>query len=238
MEKRDSLISVQTRVEQCRKCERLVEWRERVAVEKTRRYSAEEYWGRAVPGFGDLEAGILIIGLAPAAHGGNRTGRMFTGDRSGEWLYRALYRVGFASRSISVSRDDGLVLKECYITAVVHCAPPENKPTTGEISDCFPYLLEEIKLLKRVRIMVGLGRLAFDSTVKAIEIIDQKKFSPKPLFKHGAVYTLREELSLIASYHPSQRNTFTGTLTEGMFDGVFERAKLLMSQLRGTRRFA
>jgi uracil-DNA glycosylase family 4 len=174
---------------------------------------------------------VLIVGLAPAAHGGNRTGRIFTGDRSGDWLYRALYRGGFANQPTSVSRTDGLELNDCYITAVIHCAPPANKPTPDEIGNCRPYLLREIELLNGLTVVVALGRLAFDAAIAAIGLEEkegQGRRTPRPPFKHGAEVPLRGGLTLIASFHPSQQNTFTGKLTEPMFDQVFTRTRAII----------
>lgn len=213
----------------CRKCPRLVKWREKIASEKISRFKDWNYWGRPVPGFGDPGAQLLIIGLAPAAHGGNRTGRMFTGDRSGDWLYRALHKFGFANQPISISKDDGLKLNNCYITAIVHCAPPENKPTRKEIQNCNLYLKNEIKFLKNLEVIVTLGQLAFSTTIKTLSEIGFVKLNGNLKFYHSNEITLlkpnKKHLKLICSYHPSQRNTFTGKLTETMFDKIFERAK-------------
>ncbi len=220
---------LQRKVVQCRKCPRLVKWRERVAREKTRRFEHEEYWGRPNPGFGDPVARLLLIGLAPAAHGGNRTGRMFTGDRSGDWLYRALHKFGFASQPTSVSRSDGLKLEDCYITATCRCAPPQNKLLPSEIRNCRPFLLTELRLLGKVRVIVGLGKVGFDSAVKCLATLGIASFLKKPAFEHGAKYLVSEKLTLLASYHPSQQNTFTGRLTEPMFDSVLRTAKQLVN---------
>jgi uracil-DNA glycosylase family 4 len=232
-----SIASIQGQVVDCFRCPRLVEWREQVAREKVRRFAGEEYWGRPVPSFGDTRARLLILGLAPAAHGGNRTGRVFTGDRSGDWLFRALHRAGFANKPTSVRRGDGLQLSDCYITAVIHCAPPDNKPLPDEITNCRPYLLREVELLKTVRVVVALGKLAFDAAIAAIgmpaDMTDSptagKRKPPRPKFSHGAECRLRGGLTLIASFHPSQQNTFTGKLTEPMFDRIFSRANELIS---------
>jgi uracil-DNA glycosylase family 4 len=223
-----TLIPLQKQIVKCELCPRLVEWRTSIAREKTLRFRDQEYWGKPVPSFGDPDARVLIVGLAPAAHGGNRTGRIFTGDRSGDWLYRALYRAGFANQPTSVSRNDGLELNDCYITAVIHCAPPANKPAPDEIGNCRPYLLREIELLKRITVVIGLGRLAFDAAITAIgleENQDEGRRSPRPPFKHSAEVLLRGGLSLIGSFHPSQQNTFTGKLTEPMFDRIFSRTR-------------
>ena len=226
-----ALVPLRKEIVKCELCPRLVEWRTSVAREKTLRFQDQEYWGRPVPGFGDPHARVLIVGLAPAAHGGNRTGRIFTGDRSGDWLYRALYRAGFANQPTSVSRNDGLELNDCYITAVIHCAPPANKPAPDEIGNCRPYLLREIELLETLTVVVALGRLAFDAAIASIgmeEKAEQGRRRPRPAFKHGAEVPLRGGLSLIASFHPSQQNTFTGKLTEPMFDQVFSRTRAIV----------
>ena len=223
------LEALQKEIVNCFRCPRLVEWRERVAHEKVRRFAHEEYWGRPVPSFGDPAARLLVVGLAPAAHGGNRTGRVFTGDRSGDWLYRALHRAGFANQATSTDRRDGLKLTDCWITAVIHCAPPDNKPLLSEIQNCRPYLLNELNLLDRVCVIVALGRLAFDAILASVEIPKERK-KARPKFSHAAEFDLREDLKLIASFHPSQQNTFTGRLTEPMFDHIFSRARALIEQ--------
>lgn len=229
MSESEILEAVQEEIINCFRCPRLVEWRERVAREKVRRFANEEYWGRPVPSMGDPAARLLIVGLAPAAHGGNRTGRVFTGDRSGDWVFRALYRAGFANQPLSIKRGDGLKLIDCWINAVIHCAPPDNKPLPDEIRNCRPYLLREMTLLNRVRVIVALGRLAFDTVLASVET-DGRPKSPRPKFAHGAEVDLRSDLKLIASFHPSQQNTFTGRLTEPMFDYVFERARSVIEQ--------
>ncbi len=204
----------------CRACPRLVEWREKVAVEKRAAFMHEEYWGRPVPGFGDPRARLLVVGLAPAAHGANRTGRMFTGDRSGEWLYRALYRAGFASRPTSEHRDDGLRLLGAYLTAPVRCAPPANKPTPAERDRCRPFLERELALLTELRVIVALGQFGYRA------IADHLGLRPRPRFGHG-LEVEAGELTVVCSYHVSQQNTFTGRLTEPMLDQVFARARQL-----------
>ena len=227
----EALNALQAEIINCARCPRLVEWRERVAREKVRRFAGEQYWGKPVPSLGDARAQLFIIGLAPAAHGGNRTGRIFTGDRSGDWLYRALYRAGFANQPTSVQRGDGLKLQDCYITAAVHCAPPDNKPLPDEISNCRPYLLREIELLKHLRVVVALGRLAFDAAISSFGLPTQDHSArriARPKFAHGAECQLRHGATLIASFHPSQQNTFTGRLTEPMFDHIFTRARDLL----------
>jgi uracil-DNA glycosylase len=223
----DSLAALQDRIVRCRLCPRLVEWREQVGREKVRRFADQEYWARPVPSFGDPGARLLVIGLAPAAHGGNRTGRIFTGDRSGDWLFRALHKAGFANQPVSVHRNDGLRLRDCYVTAAVRCAPPQNKPLPQEITNCRPYLLRELEFLKRVRVIVALGRLAFDVAIASVGLEEQA--SRRPKFSHGAECQLRNGVKLIASFHPSQQNTFTGKLTEPMFDRVFTRASEVIS---------
>lgn len=212
----------------CRACPRLVDWRESVAKIKRRQYADCEYWGKPVPSFGDPNARLLIVGLAPAAHGANRTGRIFTGDRSGDWLYNALFTFGFANQPLSTGRDDGLELRDCYITAAVRCAPPANKPSGDEFEHCRPYLLQELQLLENVRVIIALGKIAFDSVIGCSKILGWKEFSKKPQFKHGNKVKIKESLYLLASYHPSQQNTFTGKLTRRMFLSVFKKAKSLL----------
>ena len=202
----------------CRACPRLVEWREKVAREKRAAYRAETYWGRPVPGFGDPEARLLIVGLAPAAHGANRTGRMFTGDRSGDFLYAALHRTGYANQPTAVSRDDGLELRDAYITAPVRCAPPQNKPTPAERDACAPFLERELALLEGVRVFLVLGGFGYQVLARALEL------RPRPRFGHGVEAELADGRAVICSYHVSQQNTFTGRLTESMLDAVLERA--------------
>jgi uracil-DNA glycosylase family 4 len=219
------LEGLTARIVACRQCPRLVQWREQVAREKRAAFRAEDYWGRPVPGFGDPRARLLVCGLAPAAHGGNRTGRVFTGDRSGDWLYGALYRAGFANQPTSTHRGDGLRLTDCYITACVRCAPPENKPTTEERDTCLGYLVEELKLLNRVRVIVCLGSFAWDGVLRALQTRGHTA-KRKPRFGHGAEAAVGPYI-LLGSYHPSQQNTFTGRLTEPMLDAVFARARVL-----------
>jgi uracil-DNA glycosylase family 4 len=206
----------------CRQCPRLVEWREQVAREKKREFRDWDYWGKPVPSFGDINARVLIIGLAPGAHGANRTGRMFTGDSSGRWLFRALHKAGFASQPTWERRDDGMKLMDCYITAACHCAPPGNKPLTEEIANCNAYLREELATMKNIRVVIALGKIAFDTYLKTAGI------KPLPEFAHNRQYDL--DPILIASYHPSRQNTNTGKLTEVMFDAVFARALRLLQR--------
>jgi uracil-DNA glycosylase family 4 len=206
----------------CRSCPRLVEWRERVAREKTARFADQTYWGRPVPGFGDPAAGILVVGLAPAAQGGNRTGRIFTGDRSGDFLFRSLHRVGLSNQPTSVSRDDGLRLIRAYLSAVNRCAPPDNKPTPAERDTCLPFLEREIAALERLRVLVALGAFAWDGALRALSALGHPT-RPRPRFGHAAEASVGPFM-LLGSYHPSQQNTFTGKLTPAMLDAVFERA--------------
>jgi uracil-DNA glycosylase family 4 len=208
----------------CRACPRLVEWRERVAHEKRAAFRDEPYWGRPVPGFGDPTARVLVAGLAPAAHGGNRTGRVFTGDRSGDWLFGSLYRLGFANQPTSVSAHDGLELRDAYVTAGVRCAPPENKPTPVERDRCLPYLERELALLDRVRVVVVLGGFAYAAIARVLAACDSPLPVPRPKFTHGLVVRTARFV-VLGCYHPSQQNTFTGRLTEPMIDDVFRRAR-------------
>jgi len=231
----DSLDRVTEEVVTCRACPRLVAWRELVAEEKRASFRDETYWGRPVPGFGDPAASLLVVGLAPAAHGGNRTGRVFTGDRSGDWVFRAMWKAGFANQPTSVAADDGLQLTGAWVAAVVRCAPPANKPTPAERDRCMPYLARELALLAGVRVVVALGQFAYDAACRLLAV------RPRPRFGHGVEVPLMAEGSqhrrtLICSYHPSQQNTFTGTLTEPMFDAVFARARELSSEDRGPSR--
>jgi uracil-DNA glycosylase family 4 len=220
-----TLIELNARIIACRACPRLVRWREQVAREKRAAYRDQEYWGRPVPGFGDPQARVLLCGLAPAAHGGNRTGRVFTGDRSGDWLFAALYRVGFANQPTSIRPGDGLRLKDCYITACVRCAPPANRPTPQERDRCLPYLVADLRLLRRVRVLVCLGGFAWDGALRALRETGQIA-RPRPRFGHAAEAVVGCQ-TLIGCYHPSQQNTFTGRLTEPMIDAVLARAREL-----------
>jgi uracil-DNA glycosylase len=209
----------------CRRCPRLVEWREAVARNPPLRFAGQRYWARPLPGFGDPAARILIVGLAPAAHGGNRTGRIFTGDRSGDFLFGALYRAGLANQPQSMSRDDGLALRTTYVTAVNRCCPPANRPTPEERDACLPYLVRELRLLTDVRVIVALGAFAWDGALRAAATLGVTA-QPRPRFGHGAEASVGQ-WSLIGSFHPSQQNTFTGRLTSAMIDGVLARAKTL-----------
>ena len=211
----------------CRHCPRLVDWREQMAEEKRSAFRTESYWGRPVPGFGDAAARLLIVGLAPAAHGANRTGRMFTGDRSGEWLYRALARSGFANTRYSGHKKDGLELKNAYVTAIVRCAPPQNKPQPRERDNCLPFLDQEMKLLTQVSVIVALGAYAWDGCLRLLsKYLNVPR--PKPTFRHGGEAEMGR-YRMIGSYHPSQQNTFTGKLTEPMLDAVFSQAQAYVS---------
>ena len=219
------LARLEAEVVACRRCPRLVQWRERVAREKRAAFADWDYWGRPVPGFGDPAARVLVLGLAPAAHGGNRTGRVFTGDRSGDWLFGALHRCGFANQPRSVARDDGLRLRDCFVTAAVRCAPPANRPTPEERAACQPYLEREVALLSGVRVVVCLGGFAWDVALRMRTQLGEPPPRPRPRFGHGV--ELPGDLTLLGSYHPSQQNTFTGRLTEEMLDAVLGRAREL-----------
>ena len=223
----DGLDGLTAEIVSCRKCPRLVRYREAVAWTKRAAFREWVYWGKPVPGFGDPDARLLIVGLAPAAHGGNRTGRVFTGDRSGDWLYRALHRAGFANRPTSVSKDDGLELRDCYIAAAVRCAPPQNKPTRAEFARCQPYLEREMMLLSNLRAVVALGEVAMDTFLRVWRTTGHIASSPKPRFRHGGTWSL-PPITLLASYHPSQRNTSTRLLSEPMFDGIFRIARKIL----------
>ena len=222
---RDSLDQVRDEIVDCRKCPRLVHWREQVAKEKVARFADWEYWGRPVPGYGDPDARVLILGLAPAAHGGNRTGRIFTGDRSGDFLFASLHRTGFANQPTSVSVDDGLELRDAYVAAVNRCAPPANKPSIEERDNCLPFLEREIRLLDRLKVVVPLGQIAWDGALLALRTIGHT-VKPKPKFGHGAEAPVGP-CTFLGSFHPSQQNTFTGKLTPEMLDEIFDRAREL-----------
>jgi uracil-DNA glycosylase family 4 len=220
--------SLRAEVVACRRCPRLVAHCARVARERRAAFRDWEYWGRPLPGFGDPGARLLIIGLAPAAHGGNRTGRMFTGDRSGDWLYGTLHRFGFANQPTSTRRDDGLRLLDAYVTAAARCAPPANKPVPEELANCRPFLERELQLLRHARVVVTLGKVAFDAFWAARAAAGDPPPRPRPRFAHAARYEL-PDVTLIASYHPSQRNTQTGMLTQAMFNRVFATARRLVA---------
>jgi len=220
-----SLRELNNAIVDCRRCPRLVRWREACAENPPRRFLGNDYWAKPLPGFGDPMARVLIVGLAPAAHGGNRTGRMFTGDRSGDWLYGALHSAGFARQSYSNDRKDGQKLKDCYITAAVRCAPPGNKPSVIEFKRCRSYLVSELNLFKQARIVIALGKIAFDSFLSAYEENGGAVPRPRPKFGHGVMILLPDGIRLICSYHPSQQNTFTGKLTKPMFQSIFDQAR-------------
>jgi uracil-DNA glycosylase family 4 len=208
----------------CRSCARLVRCREAAAAAPPKRFSGDAYWARAVPGFGDPKARLLVVGLAPAAHGGNRTGRVFTGDRSGDWLYAALHRAGYANQPASTGKRDGLALADAYVACIVRCAPPDNKPTPAERDRCLPYFERELALLPRVRAIVALGAFAWDGVLRAAAGLGHVVPRPRPVFTHGATATVGP-WQLFGSYHVSQQNTFTGRLTEPMLDAVFAAAR-------------
>ena len=216
------LRCLQAEIPGCRLCPRLNSWREQTSRDKVARFRHWDYWGRPVPSLGQDNARLLIVGLAPGAHGANRTGRMFTGDRSGEWLYRALYRHGFSSHPQSIHRQDHLKLMDCYITAVIHCAPPSNKANLQEIRNCRPYLQFEWERLSRIRVVLALGRVAFDNIW---DVQRGNNRMGRPCFRHGAEVPLDGDRLLLASFHPSQQNTFTGKLTQPMFDSIFRRIR-------------
>ena len=223
-----SLDRLNTRIVRCRQCPRLVAHREGVAASPPRRHAGEAYWARPLTGFGDPRARLVLVGLAPAAHGGNRTGRMFTGDQSGAWLFNALWETGFASQPTSERPGDGLELADAYITATVRCAPPDNKPTLDEIARCQPYLLEELRVLRHARGFVGLGRIGWSAYLRARRALGAPLPPRAPQFGHGSTVTFPDGTSLIACYHPSQQNTFTGKLTREMLRGVFQSARGLI----------
>jgi uracil-DNA glycosylase family 4 len=222
----DSLPALEREITDCRACPRLVAWREEVAVTKRASFADQEYWGRPVPGFGDPDATVVVLGLAPAAHGGNRTGRVFTGDRSGDWLFAALHAVGMANQPESVSRDDGLELVGCWVGAAVRCAPPANKPTPGERDECLPFAVRELALLTRARAIVCLGGFAWDAALRILTARGDRVPKPRPRFGHGAQAQVGG-LELLGCYHPSQQNTFTGRLAPGMMEDVLRRAREL-----------
>ena len=232
MSPRDSLEALEREVVSCRKCPRLVAWREEVARVKRASFAGETYWARPLPGFGDPRARVVLLGLAPAANGANRTGRVFTGDRSGDFLFAALWRAGFANQPVSRSRDDGLALHDAWITAAVRCAPPANRPTPAERGNCQPWLIAELEQLARMRVLMCLGAFAWDAALRvSAELGGEPAPRPKPRFAHGAEVRLGA-LTLLGCYHPSQQNTFTGVLTEEMIDAVLARAAELAQRDR------
>jgi uracil-DNA glycosylase family 4 len=230
-----ALANLNAEIIDCMRCPRLVTYRQAVAQQKKRQYRECSYWGKPIPGFGDPKARLYILGLAPAAHGGNRTGRIFTGDRSGDWLYEALHRFGFANQEISTHVDDGLTLTDCYIGATVRCAPPANKPTPDEFAACQPFILGEIRELRKVQVVVVLGKIAFDHYLRAISEMGFERPRPLPKFAHGVIHPMPWGVTLIGSYHPSQQNTFTGKLTRAMFHRIFFDAKRCLSSPQSNR---
>jgi uracil-DNA glycosylase family 4 len=226
-----TFAQVQREIVSCSRCPRLVTYLERISREKVKRYREWKYWGKPVPSFGDPKAQLLIVGLAPAAHGGNRTGRAFTGDRSGDWLYGALFQAGFANQPTSEHAKDGLKLLNCCITQTIHCAPPDNKPLREEFIACRSYLVQELQLLKSILVVVTLGQIAFQAYLTARRELGLYVPSPKPRFGHGVRYEM-DGIILIGSYHPSQQNTFTGRLTTDMFQSVFQQARNIVDEGR------
>ncbi len=226
-----TLQEVERAVIACERCPRLVRYRRRVARQRRRAFRDQVYWGKPVPGFGDRDARLLIVGLAPAAHGGNRTGRVFTGDSSGSWLYEALHRYGFSNHPDSTGRDDGLILTDCYVTAAARCAPPANRPTRRELDACRRYLQAEVALLRRVRVVAALGRIAWESWLRAAGFWEALPARQRPPFAHGAETLLPGGTTLICSYHPSRQNTNTGRLTRPMWHAIFKRARALLPEI-------
>lgn len=224
-----TFAQIQRQIINCSACPRLVRYLDQISRQKVKRFRDWQYWGKPVPSFGTPKAQLLIVGLAPAAHGGNRTGRAFTGDRSGDWVYGALHQAGFANQPTSAHKNDGLKLLNCCITQAVHCAPPDNKPLGEEFAACRPYLLQELRLLKNVRVVVALGQIAFQTYLSARRELGLCVPAPAPRFGHGVCYKI-DGVTLIGSYHPSQQNTFTGRLTKEMFQAVFQQARELVDQ--------
>jgi uracil-DNA glycosylase len=226
---KDAIDHVAADITACSRCPRLVAWRKEASQNPPARFQGEEYWARPVPGFGDPKARLLLVGLAPAAHGGNRTGRVFTGDRSGDWLFRAMHKAGFANQPTSIHKDDGLKLTDAYVAAACRCAPPDNKPLPQELANCRPFLLREIELLTNLRVILGLGKIGFDTAFDSLRALGKTSLKFRPKFSHGAEAQVSESMTLLGTFHPSQQNTFTGKLTEPMLDAVFARAKELLS---------
>jgi uracil-DNA glycosylase family 4 len=222
-----ALAGLEAEVVECRACPRLVAWREQVARERRASFAHEEYWGRPVPGFGDPDARVLVFGLAPAAHGGNRTGRVFTGDRSGDWLFGAMHRAGLANQATSTGLGDGLELRDAWIAAAVRCAPPANRPTPQERDTCLPWTVRELELLPRIVVVVCLGGFAWDAALRLRAAAGLVNPRPRPRFGHNVLFDPGDRLPLLGCFHPSQQNTFTGKLTEGMMEAVFARARQL-----------
>ena len=221
------LASLELEIINCRKCPRLVEWRERVGVVKRKAFRDEVYWAKPVPGFGDPHARLLVVGLAPGAHGSNRTGRMFTGDGSGDFLYPALFRAGFASQPVARNLSDGMVLFDIFITAICRCVPPDNKPTREEVINCRDYLVNETACFKEVKGIVALGKIAYEATLQALALVSKNE--PAPAFGHGVLFQPQAKPWVLASYHPSRQNTQTGRLTPAMFDQIWEKAGKLLA---------
>lgn len=221
----EAIRELQARQVECFACPRLVEWREEAARNPPARFRGENYHARPAPSWGEANAQLFVVGLAPAAHGANRTGRLFTGDKSGEWLFRAMFRSDFCSQATSIARGDGLELRGCYISAAIHCAPPQNKPLPSELANCRPYLHEELRQLKDLKVVLGLGKIGFDAAFDALRAVGLSTLKARPKFGHGAQIEVKTGLVLMGTYHPSQQNTFTGKLTEAMLDAIFVRAK-------------
>jgi uracil-DNA glycosylase family 4 len=226
-----SIERIERKVIACTRCPELRTYCGAIAREKKRAYADHEYWGKPVPALGDPNARVVLVGLAPGAHGSNRTGRMFTGDASGNFLFPALYRAGFASQPTATDRDDGMELRDCFITAAARCAPPQNKPTPQELRNCYPYLLEEFDAMPRIQVLIGLGKIGFDAAARVLRDRNYT-FKNKPIFGHGALFTATDEarrtIALLGTFHPSQQNTNTGKLTVPMFDAIFKKAKSLL----------
>ncbi len=227
--KNKAMAKLQKDISDCRQCPRLVAWREQIAKKKRRQFMNDDYWGRAVPSFGDYDARFLIVGLAPAAHGANRTGRMFSGDRSGDWLYRALHKAGFANQAKCIDANDGLKLNDCLVSATCHCAPPQNKITAEEIRNCRPFLVQEFEALPKLQVVLALGKIAFDGVLR-MRKEQTGEAQGKCNFGHAVEYKIPGNLTLLGSYHPSQQNTFTKRLTEPMFDAVFSRVREILNE--------
>ena len=209
----------------CFACPRLVEWREEAAKHPPARFRGQNYHARPAPSWGESNARLLIVGLAPAAHGANRTGRLFTGDKSGDWLFRSLFKSDFCTQATSTARGDGLELRDCFICAAIHCAPPQNKPLPSELANCRPFLHQELRLLSDLKVVLGLGKIGFDAAFDALRAVELTKLKARPKFGHGAEIEVGNGLILMGTYHPSQQNTFTGKLTEAMLDAIFRRAR-------------
>jgi uracil-DNA glycosylase len=233
-----ALARLTAELTRCRRCPRLVRHREAAGTNPPKRHRGQTYWSRPLPGFGDPAARVLLVGLAPAANGGNRTGRMFTGDESGNWLFEALHAAGFANQPTSVARDDGLTLRDAWITAALRCAPPLNKPAREELARCQPFLLQELRLLPHVRVVVALGRIGWENYLKARKALGWAKPLTRPTFGHGALTSFEDGTTLLSSYHPSQQNTFTGKLTKPMLRSVFETARTLIESAAASERRA